>query len=445
MAGGDRVARRINRRDFLKVGGVGFAGVALLGAAGCGGGGGGGEGGVQRFTFTFGPDPSGSLQDLVERFNEEYRGRYEAVYREMPADTGQYFNKIRNEFQAGADSTDLVGGDVVWPVQFAENDFIEPLTERFPPEEQEAFLPAPIEANTYDGEIWGVPWFTDAGMLYYRRDLLEEAGFSEPPKTWEELKEQARKTTRDTDTRYGFVFQGANYEGGVVNGLEYIWTHGGDVVDADDANRIVIASPESVAGLTTERSMIEDGIAPQAVTTFTEFESHSAFLRGESVFIRNWPYMYGLLADPEQSRVEPEQVSIAPLPVGGRQDRSFSGLGGWSFYLNAASDVQDAAYAFAEFATSPEQQKIRALDGGFLPTLEELYEDEEILDKVPVARLGREAIRNARPRPLSPYYSDMALRMGEQFSASLEGEIPPEEAVDRLQEGLQEIVDLGER
>lgn len=192
--------------------------------------------------------------------------------------------------------------------------------------------------------------------------------------------------------------------------------------------------------------MIEDGIAPAAVTTYTELESHGVFLRGESVFIRNWPYMYGLISDPEQSRIETAQVGIAPIPTGGGDSQSFGGLGGWSFYLNANSDaeVQDAAYAFAEFATAPEQQRFRALEGGFLPTLEELYDDEEILEAVPVARLGREALESARPRPLSPYYSDMSLRMGEQFSRSLEGEIPPERAIENLQKSLQEIVDLAQ-
>ena len=75
-----------------------------------------------------------------------------------------------------------------------------------------------MQAMTYDGKVWGVPWYADAGLLYYRQDLLEQAGFSEPPKTWEDLKEQAQKAARDTDTRFGFVFQGAEYEGGVCNG-----------------------------------------------------------------------------------------------------------------------------------------------------------------------------------------------------------------------------------
>ena len=78
-----------------------------------------------------------------------------------------------------------------------------------------------------------------------------------------------------------------------------------------------------------------------------------------------------------------------------------------------------------------------------LPTLKGLYEDEEVLEKLAVARLGREVLENARPRPVSPYYSDMSLAMAEQFNAALKGEVPVEVALENLQRELQEIVDQG--
>ncbi|MEW6638378.1 MAG: extracellular solute-binding protein, partial [Actinomycetota bacterium] len=206
--------RAISRRHFIQITGAGFAGAALIGLVGCGGGGGGSSSG--EFIFSFGPDESGTLQELVKRFNERFEGEYTANYREMPADTGQYFDKLRTQFQAGGGDIDLIGGDVIWPAQFAANGWIVDVSDRFPESERQRFLPGPIESLTYEGGIYGVPWFTDAGMLYYRQDLLEEAGFSEPPQTWEELKEQAKKAAQDNDIRNGFVFQGSNYEGGVV-------------------------------------------------------------------------------------------------------------------------------------------------------------------------------------------------------------------------------------
>ncbi|MEW6636900.1 MAG: extracellular solute-binding protein, partial [Actinomycetota bacterium] len=187
-------------------------------------------------------------------------------------------------------------------------------------------------------------------------------------------------------------------------------------------------------------SMVEEGVAPQAVANYTETESHTAFLNGDAVFLRNWPYVYGLIGTDDFPNVKKEQVGVAPLPAGPAGSKP--GLGGWNFMINAASDAQDAAYQFVQFATAPEQQKFRALEGGFLPTLSELYEDQEIIDAIPVIRLaGQEALQNATPRPVSPYYSDMSLQMAEQFNNVVKGAASPEQAVQSLQESLQQIVE----
>ena len=436
----------MSRKSFLRVGGSALAGAALLGVAGCGGSGGQDNSGATEFTFSFGPDNSGSLEEIVRRFNEKFRDRYRAKYRVMAADTGQYFNQLKTEFQAGGGEIDLIGGDVVWPAQFAANGWIEDLSDRFTAEERKAFLPAPVESCTYKGAVYGVPWFTDAGLLYYRKDLLEKSGFSGPPETWEELQQQATRVTGESDAEDGFVFQAAEYEVGTVNGLEYIWTSGGDVLAGEDLEDVVIDRASAVAGLATERGMVESGVAPQAVSTYAEQDCQAAFLNGRAVFCRNWPYMYALSSDESQSKIAPDQVGVAPLPVAAGRDNSFSALGGWNFYLNAASSAEekDAAYEFVKFATAPEQQKYRALNGSFLPTLKDLYGDEEIVGKVPVIALGESAIKNARPRPTAPYYSDMSLVMAEQFNASVKGTKSPEEAASTLDRELQEIVDLGE-
>ncbi|CAN5861745.1 ABC transporter substrate-binding protein [soil metagenome] len=432
----------INRRDFLKMGAAGAAGVSLLGVAGCGGGGGGqGEGPVE-FTLAMGPDRSGSRDKLMEKFNKQNEAKYKVNYREAPSDTGQYFDQLRTEFQAGQTNIDLIGGDVIWPAQFAANGWIIDLSDRFAESERSKFLKGPIDANTFEGKIYGIPWYTDAGMLYYRKDWLDAAGL-EPPKTWDELKQQAKQIMQEQPkAKNGFVFQGANYEGGVVDGLEYIWTHGGSVLPEGDSSKVVIDSQNSVSGLQTERSMVEEGIAPKAVASYKEPESQGVFLRGDAVFCRNWPYMYSLSADPKESQIKQDQVGIAPLPSA-EGNESFSGLGGWNFFINANSDsaVQDAAYAFAEFMTEPEQQKVSALEGSLLPTRKSLYEDQEIKDKVPVITLGREALERSRPRPVSPVYSDMSLKMADQFNASLKGNTSPQDAISTLQGELTDIVE----
>jgi multiple sugar transport system substrate-binding protein len=278
-------------------------------------------------------------------------------------------------------------------------------------------------------------------MLYYRSDLLEAAGYTEPPRTWDELKEQARAVQEQSGTQYGYVFQGADYEGGVVNALEYIWTSGGDVLEGNQ--EVVIDSPEARRGLEIERSMIDDSIAPAGVTQYKEQEVATIFLGGDAVFMRNVPRMYALASDPNESSISPDQIRITSLPVAEEGLQSYSSLGGWNFFMNANTKDPDAAYEFIRFMSAPEQQKYRAIEGSVLPARQELYEDQELLQEVPVAELGQEAIQNTRPRPVSPFYSDMSLRMAEQFNASLNGEVSPDEALSTLQEQLEEIIEQG--
>ena len=431
--------RGFSRRDFLKMSGAGLAGAALLGAAGCGGGG--GEAFNGEITLGFGREASGALQKLIDKFNKENQGEIKVSWRKMPSDTGQYFDQLRTEFQAQSADITLIGGDVIWPAQFAANGYIIDLSERLPEADREAFLPGPINANTYEGKLYGVPWYTDAGLLYYRKDLLDKAGF-DPPTTWDELKEQALEIKQTEGIKDGFVFQGSNYEGGTVNGLEYINSFGATVLDPDDASKVVIDSPEAVAGLEMERSMVTDGVSPQAVSTYAEPDTEPAFLGGNSVFCRNWPYMYSLAADPELSAIKQEQIDIAPLPAGDGGE-SVSGLGGWNFYINAFADpeAQDAAWKFVEFMTAPEQQKFYALEGSYLPTLSALYDDAEVKETVPPVRLAPDALANTVPRPVSPVYSDMSLTMAEQFNATLNGDASAQESISTLQKELQDIAD----
>src|SRR5919199_4469310 len=106
---GTPAGRRMTRRDFLKIGGAGLAGAALLGTAGCGGG----SSGSGNLVFAMGKDTSGTLQGLIDKFNKEHKGEFQVTYREMPTATDQYFDKLQTEFQAGQSDIDVIGGDML--------------------------------------------------------------------------------------------------------------------------------------------------------------------------------------------------------------------------------------------------------------------------------------------------------------------------------------------
>jgi len=183
--------RELSRRNFLKTSGTGLAGAVLLGAAGCGGGKQGG--GATELYFTAPPDESGTIAKLISDFNEKNKGKYRVVFREGNADTGQRLDKLRTQFQAGGEDLDVILGDVIWTAELAASGWVSDLSDRFPKGDQQGFLPGSVDAIVYDGKPYAMPWFTDTGLLYYRKDLLKESGYGGPPKTWDELKTMARK------------------------------------------------------------------------------------------------------------------------------------------------------------------------------------------------------------------------------------------------------------
>jgi len=137
--------------------------------------------------FSFGPEDSGIVQRLVDEFNRQHPA-INVIYKEMPAETDRYHKRLRTMFRRGGSAIDVIAGDVIWPAEFASKRWIAELSNRFSSSGWKRFLDAPIQANTCQGKIWGVPWFTDVGLLYYREDLLRRSGFSKPPQTWDDLK-----------------------------------------------------------------------------------------------------------------------------------------------------------------------------------------------------------------------------------------------------------------
>jgi trehalose/maltose transport system substrate-binding protein len=244
-----------------------------------------------------------------------------------------------------------------------------------------------------------MPWFTDAGMLYYRKDLLEAAG-KQPPKTWAELSATAQELqdkarAEGNDRMWGYVFQGKAYEGLTCNGLEWVDSFGGGtIVDADGA--ITVDNEKAAAALTWAASTVGT-IAPEGVLNYSEEEARGVFQSGNAVFMRNWPYAWALGQAPD-SPVK-DKIGVAALPAGGEGGKPSGTLGGWQLAVSAYSANQDAAVDLVRYLTSAEEQKRRAIEGSYNPTIESLYKDPEILAAVPFFGSLYDVFINAVARP----------------------------------------------
>ncbi|MBC01177.1 MAG: ABC transporter substrate-binding protein [Rhodobacteraceae bacterium] len=297
---------------------------------------------------------------------------------------------------SGADDIDVFQIDVIWPGILGTH-FID-LAAYSDGAEKAHFAPI-VENNTVGGQLVAMPWYTDAGLLYYRKDLLEKHG-KPVPTTWQEMTETARiiqaaERAEGKDTLWGFVFQGKAYEGLTCDALEWVDSFGGGtIVDAD--GEITINNPKAIEAFELAGSWVGD-ITPGGVLNYAEEEARGVFQSGNAVFMRNWPYAWGL-GNSADSPVK-GKIGVTALPKGGPDGKNTGTLGGWQLSVSKYSANPEIAADLVMYLTSEAEQKRRAIEGTYNPTIASLYEDADVLAAAPFFGDLYETFTNAVARP----------------------------------------------
>ena len=281
---------------------------------------------------------------------------------------------------AGSSDIDIYEIDVIWPGVLGSH--FADLTGRIDAATLSAHFPSIIANNTVRGKLVALPFFADAGVLYYRRDLLNRYGLK-PPRTWVELEAAARSIQEQEHTAgrgdmQGFVWQGKAYEGLTVNALEWIASsQGGTIVDPQ--GKVTIDNPNAIRALDRATGWIGT-ISPKGVLNYTEEEARGVFQSGNAVFMRNWPYAWAL-GQSEGSPVR-GKIGVSPLPAGDG-GTSAAVLGGWQMAVSKYSKNQDVAIDLVMHLCSEPLQKDRAIHFSQNPTIAALYKDPQVLAAVP--------------------------------------------------------------
>ena len=340
---------------------------------------------------------------------------------------------------AGSADIDVFQIDVIWPGTLA-NHMID-LKQHLKADSVTAHFPAIVENNTVGGKLVGMPWYTDAGLLYYRKDLLEKHGF-QPPATWEELSTAAaavmEKERPANPQLQGFVFQGKAYEGLTCNALEWVDSFGGGTIVGADG-KITINNEKTVAALTWAASAVGN-IAPEGVLNYTEEEARGVFQSGNAVFMRNWPYAWPL-SQAQDSPVR-DKVGVAVLPKGGADGKNSGALGGWQLAVSKYTKNVEPAADLVRYLTSPEEQKRRAIEGAYNPTIPALYQDPEILKANPFFGSLYTTFTNAVARPskvTATKYNQVSAEFFNTVSAVLSGQAKPEAGLADLEKKLDRL------
>lgn len=375
------------------------------------------------------------LTRQIQRFEAAHPG-LEVDIQRTPDDATQRHQLYVQWLNARVGRPDVLQLDVVWTAELAAAGWILPL-DRFGPETGD-FFSATITANTWRGRLYALPWFADVGMLYWRTDLFES-----PPATLGELVSLAQKAqAAPGGPRFGIAWQGARYEGLVTVFLEILGGFGGEILTAD--GRVAVDSPQAVAALTYLRDQIaRSRVAPPEVLTWHEEEARFAFQNGNAAFLRNWPYAYPLLnAAGAGSRVA-GRFAVAPMPaVSAMGGRPTAALGGAQLAINAYSDQPAEAWALIAYLTAPEQMLERARIAGQYPARRSVFDDPrlgEALGPSPgaVARI----VEAARPRPVTPLYSQLSEILQIHLHRALAGQVSPEPALAAAAREMEEVLE----
>jgi multiple sugar transport system substrate-binding protein len=398
-----------------------------------GGGGGGGAQGTGPITFVAGKDTSGKYPAVIKKWNAAHADQKVSMI-ELPEAADAQRSQFVTNLQAKSDRYDVLGIDVIWTAEFAKSGWLLELDEgQFPVNEM---LKPAVDTGRFEGKLWAMPYDTNGGLLFYRKDILDKAG-KQPPKTFDELK--ALCPVAEQNNMGCYAGQLSKYEGLTVNFAEAVQAAGGELM-TDNGTKAALGA-QAVQGLSFLADGFKQGYIPKPAITFKEEEGRRAFMSGQLLFLRNWPYVYGLASESDPANKVKGKFDVAPLP--GFTGAGSSSLGGLNFAVSAFSKKQQTAVEFTKFATNQENAKEMVGLTGNAPAWNALYDDPDLVKKFPFLPTLKEGMQTAKPRPVTPYYQEVTTAIQEDAYAALQGQKAPDQAINDMTTKLNEIGQQG--
>jgi multiple sugar transport system substrate-binding protein len=409
----------LSRRNFVRgAGAVLAAGVAAPALAACGSSSAATSGGKTTITFAsakfFAQESIGQIVDEYNKSQKLVNVQFQQL--PTPSQSTEVHQQLVQSLSQRNGSIDVFTGDIIWISEFAGAGWSAPLNDYFDPSVQAQYFPGVIDACTYGGALHALPWYLDAGMLYYRKDLLDAAGVTAPA-SWSELVTAAQKLTNGGKVADGFNWQAKQAEVLVCDLVEFIGSNGGSIL-APDGKTVTIAEPNAVEAVQFMYDTFnKDKITPKPVLSWDEVPSELPFLGGKAAFLRNWSFVWSDAQNKSSSSVA-GKVGVTKLPAfpGGK---SAACLGGYQFGMNATSTKKSAAIDFLTWMSSPATQLKWATQLGLAPSRPAVYDQPALAAADPFMVSLRGVFTGGTPRPKTPKYSQISLAIQAGVSAAL--------------------------
>ncbi|GFE27226.1 ABC transporter substrate-binding protein [Streptomyces nigrescens] len=393
----------------------------------------GGPDGRGPITLVTGGDLTGYLRGVLDGWNDRHPHEKVTLV-ELPDAADEVRAQMVTELRSRSDRFDVLNIDVAWTSEFAAAGWIKPVNgAQFP---LKRFLPPVVDTATFRGQLYAVPYVTNAGLLYYRKDVLDREG-ARPPRTWAELAHLA-KTVAPKYGLDGYAGQFLPYEGLTANVVEAVQSAGGTVLAGEGA-RVTVDSPAARRGLSFLLDGVREGWIPRRALAYKEEESRKAFQDGRLLFLRNWPYAYAL------ANAQPSGVAgkFGAVPLPGPDGPGSSALGGSNLAVNAQSRHQKTATELISYLTTESVQRRVLTKGALPPVWADLYTDPELVRHFPYLPTLKRAVLAAKPRIKSPQYDQVSLAVQAVLHDALIHRRSTDATVARLKRELTAIVGRG--
>ncbi|MEA5060250.1 MAG: extracellular solute-binding protein [Candidatus Pelethousia sp.] len=362
-------------------------------------------------------DSTPATKAVLEAFNQS-QDQYTAEWMDMTNDSGAMREQLTTSLKAGSADYDVLSLDVVWAGEFAAAGYIEPIDQYMKADSLNIsqFNAGSMASGSYNAKQYVLPFFPDLGILYFRKDIVsteDAAKLESGDYTHGDLLAMAEKYKGEGGTKDGIVYQSSLYEGLVCN-----------------ANEFTNNWKDLKAGLEIMKQFTDSDATPDNILNYTEGETANSFIKGDSVFARNWPYQWGTIKS--EGTITTEQVSIAPLPQGGS-------VGGWLLAINKNSANKEGAWALMKFIATEEGQKIMSTQGGYLPGYNACLENAEVLaSNEMLSMVGfQKALTTTIARPVSAEYSKVSDAIQQNVHKYLSGSQDVDATVAAIEEAIK--------
>ena len=357
------------------------------------------------------------MEPLAEAFMEQYPDVTVSI---EPIAWDQAATRLQTAI-AGGETPDAshMGTDMMG--QFVETGAIEPVPSDIDPSQ---YFESAWNTGVIDGTAYAVPWFVETRVLYYRNDVAEEAGITEPPGDWDALKAMAEAMKGQGGAEWGLSLGTRNYQ----EYFPFLWSNGGDVMDAN--GQFTLSSPQAVEALTFYDSFFEEGLSPTEVPE--GFDITPAFVSGTHPAVFSGPWHIGLFTE---AGAEEGSWTVTPIP---EKESATSFVGGGNVVVFNESENKDAAWAFAQFLSEPETQVMWYEEATVLPAVQSAWDDPTLADDEVVAVFG-EQLQDTKAPPAIPTWGEISAAVNDSLERLTTGDADPQAIADEMQEAAEGI------